>query len=110
VIEARGRTGRKPTAAEKRGEAGQTSGARQKRLSRLDRPPTWRSAFLKALVAAVFLFVLALVLVHSAAAAFLYFVFGLLLYTPISYYTDLWMFRRRRRGQRRDTQGKTAAR
>jgi hypothetical protein len=110
VIEARGRTGRKPTAAEKSGGSASTARAREKRVSRLDRPPTWRSAFTKALVAAIFLFVLAIVLVHSAAAAIVYFVLGLLFYTPISYYIDLWTFRRRQRGKQRDAQGKAATR
>src|ERR671926_89473 len=89
VVEARGRTGRKPTAAEK-GSAG-AQGARsnqQRREERYDRPPTWRGAFYRALFAAVALLVLAIVLLHSPVQAVIYFVFALLAYTPISYYTD----------------------
>jgi Flp pilus assembly protein TadB len=94
VIESRGRTGRKPTAAEKRGDA---SAARKKDAlkDRRDRPPTWRGAFYRAMVAAVLLLVLAIVLHVGAAVA--YFPFALLVYTPISYYTDLWIYRRRQR-------------
>ena len=96
VIESRGRTGRKPTAAEKRGAA---SAARKKDAlkDRRDRPPTWRGAFYKAMIAAVLLLVVAIVLHVGAAVA--YFPFALLLYTPISYYTDLWIYRRRQRAK-----------
>ena len=96
VIESRGRTGRKPTAAEKRGDA---SAARKKDAlkDRRDRPPTWRGAFYKAMIAAVLLLVVAIVL--HVGAAFAYFPFALLVYTPISYYTDLWIYRRRQRAK-----------
>jgi hypothetical protein len=110
VVEARGRTGRKPTSAEK-GGAGATAAARarEKRISRYDRPPTWRGAMLRALVAACALFALALLLKVGVGQAIAYFVFALLAYTPISYYTDAWMFRRRQRGKQR-SQGKAAPR
>ena len=96
VIESRGRTGRKPTAAEKRGAA---SAARKKDTvnDRRDRPPTWRSAFYRAMIAAVLLLVVAILLHVGAAVA--YFPFALLVYTPISYYTDLWIYRRRQRAK-----------
>ena len=96
VIESRGRTGRKPTAAEKRGAA---SAARKKDTvnDRRDRPPTWRGAFYRAMIAAVLLLVVAIVLHVGAAVA--YFPFALLVYTPISYYTDLWIYRRRQRAK-----------
>jgi hypothetical protein len=97
VVEARGRTGRKPTASEKGGKGAQAASAREKRLSRYDRPPTWRAAFIRASFASVALFVLALVLKLGVAQAVIYFVLALLLYTPISYYTDAWMYRRRQR-------------
>ncbi len=96
VIESRGRTGRKPTSAEKRGAA---SAARKKDTvnDRRDRPPTWRGAFYRAMIAAVLLLVVAIVLHVGAAVA--YFPFALLVYTPISYYTDLWIYRRRQRAK-----------
>jgi len=94
VIESRGRTGRKPTAAEKRGDA---SAARKKDAlkDRRDRPPTWRGAFYKAMIAAVLLLVVA-ILLHTSAVVV---PFALLVYTPISYYTDLWIYRRRQRAK-----------
>jgi Flp pilus assembly protein TadB len=102
VIEARGRTGRQPTATEKGRPGAQTARANeQRRQERYDRPPTWRGAFYRALFAAVLLLVLAIVLKLGAAQAVIYFVFALLFYTPISYYTDMWMYRRRQRSKTR---------
>src|SRR5579864_5610502 len=63
VVESRGRTGRKPTAAEKAGTAVKPSvAARERALDKRDQPPTWRAAFYKAMIAAV-LFLLVVVLV-----------------------------------------------
>jgi len=102
VVEARGRTGRKPTAAEKGSLGAQAARTKQQRREdRYDRPPTWRGAFYRALFAAVALLVLAIVLKLGAAQAIIYFVFALLAYTPISYYTDMWMYRRRQRNKAR---------
>jgi len=109
VIEARGRTGRKPTAAEKGGTGATAARAKQARLSRYDRPPTWRGAFIRASFAAVALLVLSLLLIRSVGAAIVYFVLALVAYTPISYYTDVWMYRRRQRNKQR-AHGKAAAR
>ncbi len=53
AIEARGRTGRKPTADEQKQSLRQE--ARQRRLTK---PPSWNSAALKALAMAILLFVL----------------------------------------------------
>jgi hypothetical protein len=97
VVEVRGRTGRKPTAAEKGGKAGDAARARAQKVDRRDRPPTWKSAFYRAMVAAVILLLVALLLLRSAATAAAYFPIALILYTPVSYYTDLWMYRRRQR-------------
>jgi Flp pilus assembly protein TadB len=110
VIEARGRTGRKPTAAEKGGKVAEAARAKEKRLNRYDRPPTWSGAMRRALVAALALLVLSLLLIHSVAQAIVYFVFALLAYTPISYYTDVWMYRRRQRSKQKRGQGKAAPR
>jgi hypothetical protein len=110
VVEARGRTGRKPTAAEKGGKAAEMARAKEKRANRYDRPPTWRSAMLRALIAACALLVLALVLGLGPGQSIAYFFFALVAYTPISYYTDAWMYKRRQRAKQRGTRGKAAAR
>ena len=110
VIEARGRTGRKPTVAEKGGKGAEAARAREKRVSRYDRPPSWRAAFIRAGVASAALLVLALAIGLSPPTAIGYFVLALLVYTPISYYTDVWMYRRRQRSKERRAQGKAPAR
>ncbi len=53
MVESRGRTGRRPTAAERSGSAREKAKAKEQRLNKYDRPPTWRGAFYRAAVAAV---------------------------------------------------------
>ena len=110
VVEARGRTGRKPTAAEKSGTGAGTGRARESRLERLNRPPTWRGAFYRAMAAAVLLLLVSLLLLKKPAQAIALFPIVLLIYLPISYYTDLWMFRRRQRNRAGRPGGKAASR
>ncbi len=99
VVESRGRTGRRPTAAEKSPEGREKAQKRAQREQRYDRPPTWRGAFYRALAAAVVLVVAVIVLGISKKPlqAALVFPFVLALYVPISYYTDAWMYKRRLR-------------
>ena len=109
VVEARGRTGRKPTAAEKAGSGAGPGRARESRLERSNRPPTWRGAFYRAMAAAA-LFLLASLLLIKKSAPIALFPIVLLVYTPISYYTDLWMFRRRQRNRANRTGGNATSR
>jgi anti-sigma-K factor RskA len=109
VVEARGRTGRKPTAAEKAGTGAGAGRARESRLERSNRPPTWRGAFVRAMAAAA-LFALASLLLFKKSAPVALFPIVLLMYLPISYYTDLWMYRRRQRNRAGRTGGKAASR
>jgi len=95
MVESRGRTGRKPTAAEKSGEAREAAKAREKLLDKRDRPPTWRGAFVRAMIASILFLLAVIVLFNKSNQAIGLFPIVLLLYTPISYYTDMWMFRRR---------------
>lgn len=97
AIESRGRTGRKPTADEKTGNAGARSGTAKKetRLERLERPPTWRGAFYRAMAAAVVMLLISIVLLKKPNEAVALFPIVLLAYIPISYYTDMWLYRRR---------------
>lgn len=110
VVESRGRTGRKPTVAEKSGKAGDAARAKEKQLDRRDRPPTWRGAFYRAMVAAVLMLLVSLLLVKNATHAAALFPVVLLLYVPISFYTDLWLFNRRQRGKAKRGGGKAASR
>src|SRR5205807_1866630 len=96
TIEARGRTGRKPTASEKK--ASKSELARQQRVARLDRPPTWRSAANRAAIAAaVFLVAVIVLFGQKPLPALGLAAFMLLVYLPMGYYTDMFMYRRRQR-------------
>jgi hypothetical protein len=97
VIETRGRTGRKPTAAEKSGKGIGATGKKEPVLARQDRPPTWLGAFYRAMVAAVLMLLISLFLIKKANEAIALFPIVLAIYVPISYYTDTWMFNRRMR-------------
>ncbi|HEX4482707.1 MAG TPA: hypothetical protein VH081_02885 [Solirubrobacteraceae bacterium] len=97
-VESRGRTGRKPTKAEKSGVAGEASRAKQKRVDPRDKPPTWRGAAMRGLIAAAALALLSgLILKATPPQTVAYFAVGLVAYTPISFYTDGWIYRRRQR-------------
>jgi hypothetical protein len=88
IVETRGRTGRRPEPAKSKGFS--------RRVDRYAKPPTWRSAFNRALIAiAVFIVVVILLLHQNPAAAVALGVFMLLLYVPMGYYTDLFIYRRR---------------
>jgi hypothetical protein len=95
MVEARGRTGRKPTADERKATA--RDSARARRLARLDQPPTWRSAFTRAVVAAgLFLILLVFFFRDQQLGPKLGIaVFMLGVYIPMGYYTDLFIYRRR---------------
>jgi hypothetical protein len=109
VVESRGRTGRKPTAAEKSLAAKDRVQKREQRSERRDRPPTWRGAFYRALLAAVVVVAAMLLLLpHNKGQAFLYFPFVLVLYVPISFYTDQWLYRRRMRDKEKRGGSKAA--
>jgi hypothetical protein len=96
VVEVRGRTGRKPTASERKADARAT--AREQRLARLDQPPTWRAAANRAAITAL-IFAVALVLVFKrpVGAAFVLAALMLLVYIPMGYSMDSWLYRRRQR-------------
>jgi hypothetical protein len=110
VVEARGRTGRKPTAAEKSGKAGDAARAKEKLLDKRDRPPTWRGAFQRAMIAAVLMLAVSLFLIKNSSGVIELFPLVLLGYTLISYYTDRWLYKRRQRSKAKRGGGKAAAR
>jgi hypothetical protein len=105
MVEARGRTGRKPAGAEAR-PADRKADARQRRLDRLDQPPTWRGAVNRAAIAALFLFGLSILLLGQTvaqAAVLVPFLFAL--YVPLGYYTDRFIYNRRQRSKARAKAG-----
>ena len=97
VVESRGRTGRKPTAAEKRGNGTDAAKAREKEVDRRDRPPTWKGAFVRSMFAAILMMLVVIVLLNKPEQGIKLFPIVLLMYVPISYYTDRWMYDRRMR-------------
>jgi hypothetical protein len=107
VVESRGRTGRKPTAAEKSGNAAEVARAKEKLIDKRDRKPTWRGAFVKAMFAAVLLLLVVIVFLKGQGVAL--FPVVLVTYTLISYYTDLWIYNRRQRNKTRQGGGGKAA-
>jgi hypothetical protein len=102
-IEARGRTGRKPTAEEQK-----KSGRQSARDKRVSKPPSWNSAATKAGAMAVLLFVLTQVGIlgnnSSIAQGLFLSLLALVIYTPLAYTTDKWVYGRmlKRTGQTPD--------
>jgi hypothetical protein len=90
MVETRGRTGRKPTGSERK------PSGRAARLDRFSRPPSWRSSFNRALIAAaVFVAASILILKQKPIAGVAFGVFLVLFYTPLTFYTDNFFYKRR---------------
>ncbi|HTA15261.1 MAG TPA: hypothetical protein VK781_10445 [Solirubrobacteraceae bacterium] len=104
-MESRGRTGRKPTTAEKTGKAG---ASKEKPVNRLEREPTWRGAFYRAMAAAVVMLLISILLLKKPNEAIALFPIVLIAYVPISYYTDSWLYRRRQASKARQAGGASA--
>lgn len=76
--------------------------ARARRLERLDRPPTWRSAFNRAAIAAVVVGVLAvLALGNTPPQAVILAATMLVIYIPLGYGFDTLVYRVRQRRRAR---------
>jgi hypothetical protein len=89
MVESRGRTGRPPTAAE-RGRGPSKSEAR------MNKPPSWSSAANKAAIATIlFVAIIILVFKEPTGRAISLGGFMFLLYVPLGFYTDRWIYRRR---------------
>jgi hypothetical protein len=110
VIESRGRTGRKPTAAEKSGDPRELAREKEKLLDKRDRPPTWRGAFTKAMFATIFLLLVVILILHQSNQAIGVFPVVLGLYTVVSYFSDKWIFDRRQRKKAQAGGGRAASR
>ncbi len=94
VVEARGRTGRPPSAAERK--LSEKDLAAQKRRDRMMREPSWNAAAKRAALAAlVFGALLVLAFGTAVAQALSLTAFVFLFYIPLGYYTDLLIYRRR---------------
>ena len=101
-VEARGRTGRRPGAGERKPTS------RELRAARLDQPPTWRSALNRALIAAALFLVLLLFFFRrqQLGPKIGIAVVMLAIYVPMGYYTDLFIYRRRQARRLREQAAK----
>ena len=98
MVEVRGRTGRPPKDSERK-----PAKAGSAKPNRYDNPPTWRGAINRSLLIILpFAVVIGLVTRQPASLAFLV-PFMLIIYIPLGYYTDQWMYNRR---QRQKAEGK----
>jgi hypothetical protein len=95
AIESRGRPGRKLTEEEQKASGKGKVSARDKRMQK---PPSWNGAALKALAMAVLLFVLTQVGILGNDASIQQGIFlsalALIIYTPLAYVTDKWVYAR----------------
>ena len=97
TIEARGRTGRPPSAEERKKQTRQSA-----RERRLNTPPTWKSALARAGMAAVIMFLLTILLFaksHRVAAALFFTAFAFADLRPARLLHRLCMYRRRQKRQ-----------
>jgi hypothetical protein len=95
TVEARGRTGRPPSADERKKTSRESA-----RNRRLNTPPTWKSALTRAGMAAAIMFPLTILLFaksHRVGSAVVFTAFAFLFYVPAGYYIDMTMYRRRQR-------------
>jgi hypothetical protein len=98
-VETRGRTGRnRPEVAPAKGRGKKGGGTMaQARANRFAKPPSWSSAFQRALFAVViFVGVVVLAFGQKPLPAIALGVFMLLLYTPMGYLMDSYFYKRRR--------------
>jgi hypothetical protein len=101
TIETRGRTGRPPSAEERKKASRMTA-----RERRMNTPPTWKGAATRGGLAALLLFVLFAFLGRGKdpiLSAAIFAVVALGLYIPGGYYMETWMYRRRQRRNQQST-------
>jgi hypothetical protein len=98
VVEARGRTGRKPTADERK--VSEKDRAAQARKDRMMRPPSWRSATIRAgMASVVFGLLVAFAFKQQVGQAITLTAFVFVFYIPLGYYTDSFIYKRRVRSE-----------
>jgi hypothetical protein len=96
IVETRGRTGRKPGPGERKLSAKEE--ARQRRIDKTMRPPTWRAAINRAGISAVLFVVLVILLFKQDVGASIGLgAFVFLFYIPLGYYTDRFVYQRKLR-------------
>jgi hypothetical protein len=99
TVESRGRTGRKPTPAERK-----KADSASRRDDRLYREPTWQGAAMRAGFASILLFVLFQIGIgpkQNVGTSLALALFAFAVYVPLGYVTDraIWKRRMRRAGR-----------
>src|SRR3954447_20662605 len=93
TIERAGRTGR-PSGSR---PVTKQEAARERRQHKFDKEPTWRSSLNRAAFAAVILAIFVSVVQKNVPAGIFLGLVAMVLYVPMSYYTDRALWRRRQR-------------
>jgi O-antigen/teichoic acid export membrane protein len=93
MVEARGRTSRSNAGAAKK-----STGRGMLKAERLNKPPSWSAAFNRAGIATLlFIVVVVLLLRKPVASAVALGAFMMIVYVPLSYYTDSYIYKRRQK-------------
>jgi hypothetical protein len=103
TIEARGRTGRKPSENERK------TAVKDQRQHRLDKPPTWNQSIFRAAFASVLLFVFTQVGLGpemGLTESLMLCLFAMAIYVPLGYLTDRALYNRRTRKRAQQRTGK----
>jgi Flp pilus assembly protein TadB len=96
TIERAGRTG-KPVAGRPQTKTEQRAAARKERVNKFDKEPTWRGSVNRAAFASLILAVFIGVVQKNPAQGVVLGLVAMVLYVPMSYYTDRALYRRRQR-------------
>ena len=96
TIERAGRTGR-PSGSRPAAKGDARAQARARREAKFDREPTWRSSLNRAAFASVILAIFVSVVQKNVVAGIFLGLVAMVLYVPMSYYTDRALWRRRQR-------------
>jgi hypothetical protein len=96
MVEVRGRTGRPVPGSERAGGAkgGGRGGAR---VDRYSKPPTWKGSANRAAIATVLFVVVVAVIGQPIATAIGIGLAMFVIYVPIAYYTDNYLYKRRQK-------------
>lgn len=103
TIETRGRTGRKATLSPEEQKKAAKAAKSQTRAERLAQPPTWNRAILRAAAASGLLFVLTQIGLFQddvpPGQAIAICLAAMLIYIPLGYMFDSWMYKRMNRSK-----------
>jgi hypothetical protein len=98
TVEARGRTGRTKATPEQQKQAAKKGSGKLSRAERLAQPPSWNRAVLRAAAASGLLFVLTQIGLFQddvpPAQAIVVCLVAMLIYIPLGYAFDNWMYKR----------------